>query len=92
MSHSDPGGRCASNHSRLVNARIPIHGAAVGPGPRGAVRALAPVLPWRIWAALEALLLALVAVTRAVYSPSTTISLLALAGVPVASAVVSIST
>lgn len=65
---------------------------AVGPGPRGAVRALAPVLPWRIWAALEALLLALVAVTRAVYSPSTAVSLLALAGVPVASAVVGIST
>ena len=33
MSHSDPGGRCASNHSRLVNARVPIRGAAVGPGP-----------------------------------------------------------
>ena len=56
------------------------------------MRALAPVLPWRIWAALEALLLALVAVTRAVYSPSTAVSLLALAGVPVASAVVGIST
>ena len=66
--------------------------AAVGPGPRGAVRALAPVLPWRIWAALEILLLALIAVTRAVYSPSTAVSLLALAGVPVASAVVGIST
>ena len=65
---------------------------AVGPGPRGAVRALAPVLPWRIWAALEILLLALIAVTRAVYSPSTAVSLLALAGVPVASAVVGIST
>lgn len=66
--------------------------AAVGPGPRGAVRALAPVLPWRIWAALEILLLAIIAVTRAVYSPSTAVSLLALAGVPVASAVVGIST
>lgn len=33
MSHSDPGGRCASNHSRLVNARVPIRGAAVGPRP-----------------------------------------------------------
>ena len=70
----------------------PMPAAAVGPGPRGAVRALAPVLPWRIWAALEILLLALIAVTRAVYSPSTAVSLLALAGVPVASAVVGIST
>lgn len=70
----------------------PMPAAAVGPGPRGAVRALAPVLPWRIWAALEILLLAIIAVTRAVYSPSTAVSLLALAGVPVASAVVGIST
>lgn len=69
----------------------PMPAAAVGPGPRGAVRALAPVLPWRIWAALEILLLAIIAVTRAVYSPSTAVSLLALAGVPVASAVVGIS-
>lgn len=76
--------------SAAVSPLMPA--AAVGPGPRGAVRALAPVLPWRIWAALEALLLALVAVTRAVYSPSTAVSLLALAGVPVASAVVGIST
>lgn len=70
----------------------PVPTAAVGPGPRGAVRALAPVLPWRIWAALEILLLALVAVTRAVYSPSAAVSLLALAGVPVAAAVVGVST
>ena len=70
----------------------PMPAAAVGPGPRGAVRALAPVLPWRIWAALEILLLAIIAVTRAVYSPSTAVSLLALTGVPVASAVVGIST
>ena len=70
----------------------PMPAAAVGPGPRGAVRALAPVLPWRIWAALEILLLAIIAVTRAVYSPSTAVSLLALAGVPVASAIVGIST
>ena len=76
--------------SAAVSPLMPA--AAVGPGPRGAVRALAPVLPWRIWAALEILLLALVAVTRAVYSPSTAVSLLALAGVPVASAVVGIST
>ena len=76
--------------SAAVSPLMPA--AAVGPGPRGAVRALAPVLPWRIWAALEILLLALIAVTRAVYSPSTAVSLLALAGVPVASAVVGIST
>ena len=76
--------------SAAVSPLMPA--AAVGPGPRGAVRALAPVLPWRIWAALEILLLAIIAVTRAVYSPSTAVSLLALAGVPVASAVVGIST
>ena len=76
--------------SAAVSPLMPA--AAVGPGPRGAVRALAPVLPWRIWAALEILLLALIAVTRAVYSPSTAVSLLALAGVPVASAVVGVST
>ena len=76
--------------SAAVSPLMPA--AAVGPGPRGTVRALAPVLPWRIWAALEILLLALIAVTRAVYSPSTAVSLLALAGVPVASAVVGIST
>ena len=76
--------------SAAVSPLMPA--AAVGPGPRGAVRALAPILPWRIWAALEILLLAIIAVTRAVYSPSTAVSLLALAGVPVASAVVGIST
>ena len=76
--------------SAAVSPLMPA--AAVGPGPRGAVRALAPVLPWRIWAALEILLLAIIAVTRAVYSPSTAVPLLALAGVPVASAVVGIST
>ena len=76
--------------SAAVSPLMPA--AAVGPGPRSAVRALAPVLPWRIWAALEILLLAIIAVTRAVYSPSTAVSLLALAGVPVASAVVGIST
>ena len=31
MHHSDPEGRCASNHSRLVNTRVPIRGAVVGP-------------------------------------------------------------
>ena len=42
MHHSDPEGRCASNHSRLVNTRVPIRGAVVGPEPAAPPRREAP--------------------------------------------------
>ena len=62
------------------------------PGKRSTLLAMSGVLPWWLWGALSALLLALLAVVRMTYRPSYSQSLLELAGVPVASAVVGITT
>lgn len=52
------------------------------------VRALLPALPWRTWTVLAVLLLALLLVVRAVYSPTTALSTLTLVGLPVAATTV----
>lgn len=70
---------------------LPAQVTAAGGGLRSAAGALAPVLPWRLWAALTLPLLALVALTRAAYSPSAAVWLVALAGVPVTATVVGVA-
>lgn len=70
---------------------LPAQVTAAGGGRRSAAGALAPVLPWRLWAALTLPLLALVALVRAAYSSSAAVWLVALAGVPVTAAVVGVA-
>lgn len=68
---------------------VPRRLPAAAPGGRTApVRALAPALPWLVWAALAALLLALLLVVRFAYSPSSALPTLALVGLPVAATTV----
>lgn len=61
-------------------------------GPRSTLRALSAVLPWRLWALLELPLVGLIGLVRVVYGSQYAVSLLALAGVPVACTVVGITT
>ncbi|BAW92761.1 hypothetical protein CHIBA101_0896 [Actinomyces sp. Chiba101] len=65
---------------------------AAAPGPRSALLALAGILPWRLWVALWPALAGFVAATRALYSSESALALLGLVGVPVAAAVVGITT
>lgn len=71
---------------------LPAQVTAAGGGRRSTVLALAPVLPWRLWAVLTLPLLGLVALVRAAYSSSAAVSLVALAGVPITAAVVGVTT
>ncbi|WP_315209218.1 hypothetical protein [Actinomyces massiliensis] len=71
---------------------LPAQVTAAGGGRRSTVLALAPVLPWRLWAVLTLPLLGLVALVRATYSSSAAVSLVALAGVPITAAVVGVTT
>ena len=71
---------------------LPAQVTAAGGGRRSTGLALAPVLPWRLWAVLTLPLLGLVALVRAAYSSSAAVSLVALAGVPITAAVVGVTT
>lgn len=71
---------------------LPAQVTAAGGGHRSTGLALAPVLPWRLWAVLTLPLLGLVALVRAAYSSSAAVSLVALAGVPITAAVVGVTT
>ena len=73
-------------------ALLPAQVTAAGGGHRSTGLALAPVLPWRLWAVLTLPLLGLVALVRAAYSSSAAVSLVALAGVPITAAVVGVTT
>ena len=73
-------------------ALLPAQVTAAGGGRRSTGLALAPVLPWRLWAVLTLPLLGLVALVRAAYSSSAAVSLVALAGVPITAAVVGVTT
>lgn len=67
---------------------IPPLGAV---GGRSALRALAEPLPWRLWSALAVLLGLILAVVRLSYSSDAALGLLELVGLPVACAVVGIT-
>lgn len=71
---------------------LPAQVTAAGGGRRSTGLALAPVLPWRLWAVLTLPLLGLVALVRAAYSSSAAVSLVALAGVPITATVVGVTT
>ena len=73
-------------------ALLPAQVTAAGGGRRSTGLALAPVLPWRLWAVLTLPLLGLVALVRAACASSADVSLVALAGVPITAAVVGVTT
>ncbi|WP_103063197.1 hypothetical protein [Actinomyces qiguomingii] len=61
-----------------------VLGALATPGSRSTVRAVGLGLPWRLWALLTAVLLALLGLTQAGYSAAYAMPLFALAGAPIA--------
>lgn len=82
----------SSASSASSKVLLPAQVTAAGGGRRSTGLALAPVLPWRLWAVLTLPLLGLVALVRAAYSSSAAVSLVALAGVPITAAVVGVTT
>ena len=82
----------SSASSASSKVLLPAQVTAAGGGRRSTVLALAPVLPWRLWAVLTLPLLGLVALVRAAYSSSAAVSLVALAGVPITAAVAGVTT
>lgn len=82
----------SSASSASSKVLLPAQVTAAGGGHRSTGLALAPVLPWRLWAVLTLPLLGLVALVRAAYSSSAAVSLVALAGVPITAAVVGVTT
>ena len=88
------GGRPTETAASSASSKVllPAQVTAAGGGRRSTVLALAPVLPWRLWAVLTLPLLGLVALVRAAYSSSAAVSLVALAGVPITAAVVGVTT